>query len=129
MLAQLLEPRAWVRRLAWIALGAVIAAAAALVACGAPVLFGFLLPAGILLKLAVMESEGEWGTRVLGLVECGTHVVTAAEVAPYARSEQAMAAQLLPAKLRPDMLVLADRNFYGFKLWAIACASGARLAA
>jgi Insertion element 4 transposase N-terminal/Transposase DDE domain len=66
--------------------------------------------------------------RVLGLVECGTHVVTAAEVAPYGRSEQAMAAQLLPAKLQPDMLVLADRNFYGFKLWRIACASGARLA-
>jgi hypothetical protein len=66
--------------------------------------------------------------RLLGLVECGTHVVTAAEVAPYGHSEQAMAAQLLPAKLRPDMLVLADRNFYGFKLWQLACASGAKLA-
>lgn len=66
--------------------------------------------------------------RVLGLVECGTHVVTAAEVAPYAHSEQAMAAQLLPAKLKPGMLVLADRNFYGFKLWRLACASGAMLA-
>ena len=66
--------------------------------------------------------------RLLGLVECGTHVVTAAEVAPYAHSEQAMAAQMLPAKLRPGMLVLADRNFYGFKLWRIACASGAKLA-
>jgi Insertion element 4 transposase N-terminal/Transposase DDE domain len=66
--------------------------------------------------------------RLLGLVECGTHVVTAAEVAPYGHSEQAMAAQMLPAKLVPGMLVLADRNFYGFKLWRIACASGARLA-
>jgi hypothetical protein len=66
--------------------------------------------------------------RVLGLVECGTHVVTAAEVAPYGHSEQAMAAQMLPAKLVPGMLVLADRNFYGFKLWRIACASGAKLA-
>ena len=66
--------------------------------------------------------------RVLGLVECGTHVVTAAEVAPYGHSEQAMAARLLPAKLEPGMLVLADRNFFGFKLWQIACASGARLA-
>lgn len=65
--------------------------------------------------------------RVLGLVECGTHVVTAAEVAPYAHSEQAMAAQMLPARLEPGMLVLADRNFYGFKLWRIACASGAML--
>ena len=66
--------------------------------------------------------------RVLGLVECGTHVVTAAEVAPYGHSEQAMAARLLPAKLEPGMLVLADRNFFGFKLWQIACASGAKLA-
>ena len=66
--------------------------------------------------------------RVLGLVECGTHVVTAAEVAPYGHSEQAMAARMLPTKLKPGMLVLADRNFYGFKLWAIACASGAMLA-
>jgi hypothetical protein len=66
--------------------------------------------------------------RVLGLVECGTHVVTAAEVAPYSHSEQVMAARLLPATLKPGMLVLADRNFYGFKLWRIACASGALLA-
>jgi len=35
---------------------------------------------------------------------------------------------MLPAKLVPGMLVLADRNFYGFRLWRIACASGARLA-
>jgi len=66
--------------------------------------------------------------RLLGLVECGTHVVTAAEVAPYGHSEQALAAKMLPAKLEPTMLVLADRNFYGFKLWRIACASGAKLA-
>lgn len=66
--------------------------------------------------------------RLLGLVECGTHAVVAAEVAPYGHSEQAMAAQMLPAKLQPGMLVLADRNFYGFKLWQLACASGAKLA-
>lgn len=65
--------------------------------------------------------------RLLGLVECGTHVVVGAEVAPYARSEQAMAAQLLPTTLKPDMLVLADRNFFGFKLWQAACATGAKL--
>jgi hypothetical protein len=65
--------------------------------------------------------------RLLGLVECATHVVVAAEVAPYAHSEQAMAAQMLPAKLKPDMLVLADRNFFGFKLWQTACATGAKL--
>lgn len=65
--------------------------------------------------------------RLLGLVECGTHVVTAADIAPFGHSEHAMAARLLPAKLLPDMLVLADRNFYSFKLWGIACATGAKL--
>lgn len=66
--------------------------------------------------------------RLLGLVECGTHVVTAAEMGPYRDSEQAMAARLLPAKLQAEMLVLADRNFYSFKLWQLACATGAKLA-
>ena len=66
--------------------------------------------------------------RLLGLVECGTHAVVAASIAPYSHSEQAKAAKLLPAKLTADMLVLADRNFYGFKLWQTACASGAKLA-
>ncbi len=66
--------------------------------------------------------------RVLGLVECGTHAVVAAGIAPYARSEIAMATELLPAKVQPDMLVLADRNFYSFKLWQATCATGAKLA-
>ena len=54
--------------------------------------------------------------RLPGLVECGTHAVVAAGIAPCARSEIAMASELLPAKVQPDMLVLADRNFYSFKL-------------
>jgi hypothetical protein len=66
--------------------------------------------------------------RVVGLVACGTHVITAAEVAPCGHSEQVMAAQMLPTQLVPGMLILADRSFYGFKLWRIACASGAKLA-
>lgn len=66
--------------------------------------------------------------RLLGLVECGTHAVVAADIAPYNASERAMASRLLPQKLAPDMLVLADRGFYGFKLWQMACATGAKLA-
>lgn len=66
-------------------------------------------------------------TRLLGLVECGTHVVAAATMGPYRESEQKQAARLLPAKLQPDMLVLADRNFYGFRLWQQADATGAKL--
>lgn len=65
--------------------------------------------------------------RMLGLVECGTHVIVAADLAPYARSEKAMAAETLPRWLRPDMLVMADRGFYSFKLWTLACVSGAGL--
>jgi hypothetical protein len=66
--------------------------------------------------------------RLLGLVECGTHAVVAADIGPYNQSERVMASRLLPQKLTPDMLVLADRGFYGFKLWRIACATGAKLA-
>jgi hypothetical protein len=66
--------------------------------------------------------------RLLGLVECGTHAIVAAAIAPYRRSEVAMAIELLPAKLLPDMLVLADRNFYSFKLWQATCATEAKLA-
>jgi hypothetical protein len=57
---------------------------------------------------------------------CGTHNV-AALVAAYARSEKAMAAEALPGWLRKDMLMMADRGFYSFKLWVIACDSGAAL--
>ena len=66
--------------------------------------------------------------RLMGLVECGTHVVAAAELAPCSTSEKAMAAQMLPAKLKPGMLVLADRGFYSFKLFRLGCATGAMLA-
>lgn len=65
--------------------------------------------------------------RILALVECGTHVVTAAEIAPYAQGEQSLAGQLLAANLEPDMLLMADRGFYSFALWRSAQASGAAL--
>lgn len=65
--------------------------------------------------------------RLLGLVECGTHAIVAAEVAPYAHSEKAMAAQALSGWLRKDMMLLADRGFYSFKLWQLAAGSGAAL--
>src|SRR5699024_3846373 len=65
--------------------------------------------------------------RLLALVECGTPAVTAATVGPFRDSEQAMAARPLPDKLQPDMLALADRNFYSFKLWQKADATCAKL--
>jgi hypothetical protein len=65
--------------------------------------------------------------RLIGLVECGTHVISAAAIGPYRHSEQALAAQVMSDKLQADMLVLADRNFYGFKLWQLAQSRGAKL--
>jgi hypothetical protein len=66
--------------------------------------------------------------RVLGLAETGSHVVTAAEVGPYKVSEQALLSSLMDRnKFKPNMLVLADRNFYGYGLWKKACGTGANL--
>jgi iron(III) transport system permease protein len=50
----------------------------ALGACAAPVGFGFLLPAGILLRLAVVDPDAQWDARVLALVANST---TAAGIA------------------------------------------------
>ncbi len=44
------------------------AAGLALVACAAPVVFGFVLPAGILIELAVTDPEVRFGARVASLV-------------------------------------------------------------
>ncbi|MDR1487365.1 MAG: IS4 family transposase, partial [Deltaproteobacteria bacterium] len=66
--------------------------------------------------------------RVLALVETGTHVITAAEIAPYGISEQAMTKKLIErGKLTQDMLLLADRNFVGYRLWSAADDTGAKL--
>lgn len=64
--------------------------------------------------------------RLLGLVECGTHAVVAASIAPCRTSERALVDGLL-AKMSKDMIVLADRGFFGFSLWNRACSSGAKL--
>jgi hypothetical protein len=66
--------------------------------------------------------------RVLSLVETGTRVVTAAEIGPYRRSVREMALAIIESgKLREDMLLLADRSFYGYKLWSKALSSGAKI--
>ncbi|MBI1942655.1 MAG: iron ABC transporter permease [Betaproteobacteria bacterium] len=45
-----------------------LAAALAFAACAAPVLFGFLLPAGLLLRLAWSAADASWSARLLALV-------------------------------------------------------------
>ena len=55
-----------------------------------------------------------------------THAAVAAAIAPYDHCEVAMAAELLPPRLRVDTFLMTDRNIYGFRLWHEACVSGAR---
>jgi hypothetical protein len=66
--------------------------------------------------------------RVLSLVETGTRVVTAAEIGPYRRSETDMAKEIIKSgKLSTNMLLMADRGFYGYDLWSKALSTGAKL--
>ena len=64
--------------------------------------------------------------RFVSLVENGTHVLFGNEMADYATSEITLAKAVL-ARLKPDMLCLADRFFFGFELWRLARESGAEL--
>ena len=64
--------------------------------------------------------------QVVGLGECGTHAVVAAEIGTVSVGEREIAEKLGPS-LEPGMLVIADRGFYSFQLWAEFLASGADL--
>jgi len=64
--------------------------------------------------------------RLVGLAECGTHAMFAAQIGAYRDSEAVLAEQLLKA-LTPDMLLLADRGFFSYALWRKASGTGADL--
>ena len=64
--------------------------------------------------------------RVLALVACGTRTVLSAVFGPITRGELHYARQLLTA-LRPDMLLLADRNFAAADLLGALAETGADL--
>src|SRR3954468_24945984 len=64
--------------------------------------------------------------RFVALVENGTHVLFGARLGPYAEGETTLARAVLAA-LRPGMLCLADRQFYGHALWLVALDTGADL--
>ena len=64
--------------------------------------------------------------RFVTLVECGTHVLFGAVQGPYAQSEATLARDVV-TRLRPGMLCLADRYFFGYSLWQEAAQSGANL--
>jgi len=64
--------------------------------------------------------------RIVGLAQCGTHAVVDAARGPITIGEQTLTAELIP-RLQPGMLVTADRNFYSYRAWQDALATGAAL--
>jgi hypothetical protein len=64
--------------------------------------------------------------RLVGLAECGTHALIDASVGACTKGETTLTRDLL-GSLGPNMLVLADRNFFSFGLWNEARATGADL--
>ena len=64
--------------------------------------------------------------RIVALAECGTHAMFDAEVGGCSTSEMALAEELV-RRLEPGMLLLADRGFYSYALWAKTVATGADL--
>jgi hypothetical protein len=64
--------------------------------------------------------------RLVALVENGTHVLFGARLGRYAEGETTLAHGVLGA-LRPGMLCLADRQFFGHALWQAAASTGADL--
>jgi len=64
--------------------------------------------------------------RFVSLVENGTHVLFGTRMDGTRTGEISLAKDVLLA-LRPGMLCLADRGFYGFELWSLARSTGAAL--
>jgi transposase IS4-like protein/DDE family transposase len=64
--------------------------------------------------------------RFVALVENGTHVLFGARLGGSGEGETTLARAALPA-LRPGLLCLADRQFFGYALWQEAAATGADL--
>lgn len=64
--------------------------------------------------------------RVVAVAECGTHAIIDAVAGGCSTSEIEMSRELA-GRLAPGVLLLADRNFYGFRLWQQAAGTGADL--
>jgi Insertion element 4 transposase N-terminal/Transposase DDE domain len=64
--------------------------------------------------------------RFVSLVESGTHVLFGTRMAGCTTGEITLAQEVIAA-LGPRMRCLADRNFFGFRLWNQARATGAEL--
>lgn len=63
---------------------------------------------------------------VVGLGECGSHAIVDAAMGACRADERLLVAPLMRS-YEPDMLVMADRNFYSFHAWSDALGTGADL--
>jgi hypothetical protein len=73
------------------------------------------------------HGESAWPlARFVALVECGTHLIFAANLGGYKDSEIALSKSLAP-RLGVGMLCMADRLFPGYELWKQFAATGAHL--
>ncbi len=64
--------------------------------------------------------------RLVSLVENGTHVLFGAREGSYETAESTLAREVL-AHLTAEMLCIADRGFFGYRLWKHATGTGAEL--
>lgn len=64
--------------------------------------------------------------RAVGLGECGTRAIIAAEIGTFGDGERVLAARVADS-VDSDMLVTADRGFFSFDLWARYLVTGADL--
>jgi hypothetical protein len=73
------------------------------------------------------NGDSAWPlARFVGLVECGTHLIFAANLGGYKDSEISLAKSLAP-RIGVGMLCMADRLFPGYELWKQFAATGAHL--
>lgn len=64
--------------------------------------------------------------RVVGLSECGTHALVAAEPGTIYQGERELARELRE-RISSDMLIIADRGFHSYDMWQEFTATGAAL--
>ena len=64
--------------------------------------------------------------RVVALAESGTHAFRVAQVGAWTTGETTLAARIYP-RPRPEELLTAGGNFYGFDAWTLAAGVGSTL--
>ncbi|MGB8386044.1 MAG: IS4 family transposase [Dermatophilaceae bacterium] len=65
--------------------------------------------------------------RMATLSEVGTHATIGAAMGPVRTDERTLAEEVIDTYLRTGMLLVADRGFYSYELWARAVVTGADL--